>query len=227
MSPWGYLLFTGWAILSSLLLDGGGLVALALLELAFGLAWSRQGLRPLRRPRFWIFVLTGVALGPLLLGEPDLWLGPFPLSREGLAAGLEMAGRAFGLTLAFSLGLSALSLSDVVALFDRLGLRGLGFATALAMNLLGTLEEMARVTWQAIWLRGGVHRPWVALRLFLITTVANTLRYGDEVVSAAVVRAFDPNGGPKPSPPPPPADLWVAATLIGCTGLLLALGAWW
>jgi energy-coupling factor transporter transmembrane protein EcfT len=223
LSAWGYLLFTGWAMLAAVLVEGWWLAALALVELAFGLAWSRKGLQVLRRPRFWTLILAAVALGPFLIGEPDVAFGPLHLSREGFTAGLEMAGRAFALMLAFSLGAGSLSLSDVVAVFDRLRLRGLGFATAVAMNLLGTLQEMAMVTLQTIWLRGGVRRPWMALRLFLITTVANTLRYGDEVVNAAAVRAFDPNGRQPASLPLRRADLWLLVLLAGCTGLLLAI----
>ena len=224
LSPWGYLLFTGWAALIATLVGGERLAGLLLSELVFGLAWSRAGLRLLRRPRFWIFVLTAAAVGPFLVGEPDAALGPLRVSRAGLVAGLEMAARAAALTLAFGLGLASLSLSDIVALFDRLGLRGLGFATALAMNLLGTLREMVTVTFQAIRLRGGMRRPWLALRLFLVTTVANTLRYGDEAVNAATVRAFDPNEG-RPAPLPlRRADLWLAAALVGCGAVLLAPG---
>jgi energy-coupling factor transporter transmembrane protein EcfT len=210
----------------STLLKGWWLVGLAAVEVAFGLAWSRGGLRLLRRPRFWAFILTAAALGPFLIGELDVTLGPLRLSREGFTAGLEMAGRALALTLAFGLGVASLSLSDVVAVFDRLGLRGLGFATALAMNLLGTLREMATVTLQTIWLRGGMRRPWRAktLRLFLITTVANTLRYGDEVVNAAAVRAFDPNRGRHAALPLRRADLWLLALLAAYTGVLLIVG---
>ncbi|MCK4471887.1 MAG: hypothetical protein KAW49_08895, partial [Anaerolineae bacterium] len=126
MSPWGYLLFTGWAALMALLVRGWWLAGLVLVEVAFGIAWSRGGLRLLRRPRFWTFVLSTVALGPFLIGEPDVPLGPLHLSREGFTAGLEMGGRALALTLAFGLGIASLSLSNVVAVFDRLGLRGMG-----------------------------------------------------------------------------------------------------
>jgi energy-coupling factor transporter transmembrane protein EcfT len=202
---------------------GWGLAVLALAEVAFGLACSREGLRLLGRSRFWVLMLTAVVLGPFTIGEPDAALGPFHLSREGLAVGLEMAGRAFALALSFSLGVASLALADVVLVFDRLGLRGLGFATALAVNLLGTLRDMATVTLQTVWLRGGVRRPWTALRSFLVTTVANTLRYGDELVNAAMVRAFDPNGG-RPAPVPLRwADAGLAAALVGCTGVLLTL----
>ena len=222
MSAWGYLLFTVWATVTAVLVKGAWLAGLVLVELTFGLVRNRRGLRLLTRPRFWLFVLMAVALGPFLIGQPDAALGPLRLSRAGFASGLEMAGRACVLMLAFSLGAASLSLSDVIALFDRLGLRGLGFATALALNLVGTLYEMAAVTWQTIRLRGGLRRPWLALRLFLITTVANTLRYGDEVVNAAMVRAFDPNGGSRPAPLPlRRGDLWLSAILAGCSVALL------
>lgn len=209
-------------MLAATLVEREWLVGLLLVELIFGLAHKRGGLRVLGLPRFWIFVLSALALGSLLIGKPDVAWGPLRLSRQGFATGLEMGGRAIALMLAFSLGIASLSLSDVVAVFDRLGLRGLGFATALAMNMLTTLREMALVTLQTIWLRGGIRRPWTALRLFLITTVANTLRYGDEIVDAAAMRAFDPHVS-RPTPLPlRRADLWLLALLIGCTGLLLA-----
>jgi energy-coupling factor transporter transmembrane protein EcfT len=224
LSPWGYMLFTAWATSLTLVARDRGLASIILAELTFGLIWSRRGMRLLRRPRFWVFVLSVAALGPFLIGQPDARWGWLRFSRDGLAAGLEMAGRAAALTLAIGLGMGSLSLSDVVALFDRVGLRGMGFATALAMNLLDTLRETAAVTLQTIWLRGGMRRPWTALRLFLITTIANTLRYGDEVVGAASLRAFDPDGGPRARVPLRRADLWILALLAGPTGLLLATG---
>jgi energy-coupling factor transporter transmembrane protein EcfT len=80
---------------------------------------------------------------------------------------------------------------------------------------------MATVTLHTLRLRGGMRRPWTTLRLFLITTVANTLRYGDEVVDAAAVRAFDPHEGQPVPLPLCSADLWLLALLVGCTGVLL------
>jgi energy-coupling factor transporter transmembrane protein EcfT len=216
------LLFTAWAAPMAALSEGRGLAGLALVEVAFGLVWNRRGMRLLGHPRFWMLVLTAVILGAFLLGKPDAGLGPLRLSREGFTAGLEMAGRAFTLALAFNLGLGSLSLSDIVAVFDRLGLRGLGFATALAMNLMGTLQEMATVTLQTIRLRGGLRRPRTALRLYLITTVANTLRYRDEIVKAAAARAFDPQKNPSMPLPLQRADLWLMIVLVGYTGALLA-----
>lgn len=222
LSPWGYLLFTAWATPVAVLSEGRWLAGLALAEIAFGFAWSRHGLRLLKHRRFWILILATVMLGSFLIGKPDVAMGPLRLSREGFTAGLEMAARAFTLALAFNLGAGSLSLSNVVAVFDRLGLRGLGFATALAMNLLGTLQEMATVTLQTIRLRGGLRRPWTSLQLFLITTVANTLHYRDEIVNAASIRAFDPNKGPPTQLPLHQADLWLTIALAAYTGILIA-----
>jgi len=204
--PWGYLGFTIWGLVLALTLEGWELAVLVSLELLFGIAWSQAGLRPLRRVRFWIFIATAVALGPLVArgegplveGVAPMWAvplgaGSFAILFAGLRPGLAMAGRALALTLAFGLGLSALSVSDVIALFDRLRLTGLGFALGVAMNLFNTLHEMARVTFDTIKLRGGLRRPLLALRLFLVTLLSNTLRYGDQIVNAASVRAFDPN----------------------------------
>ena len=208
---------------TSILVKGWQLASLALVEIVFGFVWSRTGLRPLRSSRLWALILAVVVLGSLLLGDPSETLGPLGLSRKGFEAGLEMGGRALTLTLAFNLGIGTLTLSDFVAVFDRMGLRGLGFATALALNLLGTLREMVAVTMQTIYLRGGMRRPWRALRLFLITTVANTLRYRDDIVNTATVRAFDPNDGRSPPLPLRRADLWLLAVLTGCTAVLLSL----
>ncbi len=229
MSPFsvrGYLLFTLWGVVLTLVSGGWRLMALLVLELLFGLAWSPAGLRPLRRLRFWVFIATALALGPFLTPQAGLRLDAVSWSRSGMSLGLDMAGRALSLTLAFSVGLSALSLSDLVALFDRLRLRGLGFALGVAMNLLKNLQEMATVTYETIRLRGGLRRPLVALRLFLVTLVSNTLRYGDQIVSAAAVRAFDPNSDGSPARSTvqcPRADVALLCALVASGLLLLAL----
>jgi energy-coupling factor transporter transmembrane protein EcfT len=230
------MLFTVWGLALVLIADGWRLAVLVVVELIFGLACNREGLRPLRRFRFWIFMVTAVAIGPFLTKESGLagegmvpgLVGSSTLLGVGLWMGLEMAGRALALTLSLSLGISAISLSDVVAMFDGLHLRGLGFALGVAMNLLGTLQEMATVTLDTIKLRGGLRRPLVALRLFLVTLLSNTMRYGDQVVSSASVRAFDPNSD-RYSPVYPErarqrADLALFFALAVCGVLLLVVG---
>ena len=219
-------MFTAWAATMAFLVEGWWIAGLGAVELGVGLTWNREGLHLLRRPRFWVFVLTAVALGPFLPGESNVALGPLSISREGFVMGLEMAGRALDLTLAIGLGAASLSLSDVVGIFDHLGLRGLGFAVAVAMNLLVTLREMATAALQTIWLRGGARRPWKALQLFLVTTIANTLRYGDEVVNAAAVRAFDPHARRGATLSLHRADLGLLTLLMACTAALLVGSLW-
>ncbi|MGD2143606.1 MAG: hypothetical protein PVF54_03910, partial [Anaerolineae bacterium] len=114
-SAWGYLLFAAWGLCLGLASGGARLVALLGLELAFGLAWSRDGLRVLRRLRLWVLLAAAVAVGPFLDREAGLASVAVSVSWVGIQMGLEMAGRALALTLAFSLGMSPLSLSDILA----------------------------------------------------------------------------------------------------------------
>jgi energy-coupling factor transporter transmembrane protein EcfT len=227
------VLFSTWGIVLGLTLVGWRLAALVGLELAFGLVWSTQGLRPLRRWRFWMLIITAVGAAPLLSGvlafaDGDVaadWVWTSTAFGAALGTGLTMAGRALALTLSFSLGLSVLSLSDLLTIFGRLRLRGLGFALGVAMNLLSTLQEMATVTFQTIKLRAGLRRPLVAVHLFLVTLLSNTMRYGDQIVNGASVRAFDPNSD-RHSPPGPDgllrrADLGLFLALAVCSILLL------
>jgi energy-coupling factor transporter transmembrane protein EcfT len=63
----------------------------------------------------------------------------------------------------------------------------------VALNLLPTLQENATAAYHTLRLRGGFRRrPWQALKLFMITVIANALRHSDDVVSAAAARAFEP-----------------------------------
>jgi energy-coupling factor transporter transmembrane protein EcfT len=165
--------------------------------LLFALLTGGGGLRPLRRPRFWTLILSALALGPVVLGaqkeEWDLTWGWLHLSRAGFWTGLWMALRALCLTVAFSVALNALSVSGMARLFETVGLKGLGFALGVALNLLPNLRENATAAYHTLHLRGGFRRrPWQALKLFLITVIANALRHSDDVVNAAAARAFEP-----------------------------------
>ena len=193
LSSWGYLVFLLWALLLVGLLPDQRVALLLGSVLLFALFTGSDGLRPLRRPHFWTLVLSALALGPLVLGEKDLAWGWLRLSQDGFWMGLWMALRALCLTVAFSVALSALSVSEMVRLFETVGLKGLGFALGVALNLLPILQENAMAAYHTLHLRGGFRRrPWQALKLFLITVIANALRHSDDVVNAAAARAFEP-----------------------------------
>jgi energy-coupling factor transporter transmembrane protein EcfT len=193
LSPWGYLVFLLWTLLLIGLLPDQRVALLLGSVLLFALLTSSDGLRPLRRPRFWILILSVLALAPLMLGEKDLAWGWLRLSQDGFWMGLWMALRALCLTVAFGAALNALSVSEMAQLFETVGLKGLGFALGVALNLLPTLQENATATYHTLRLRGGFRRrPWQALKLFLITVIANALRHSEDVVNAAAARAFEP-----------------------------------
>jgi energy-coupling factor transporter transmembrane protein EcfT len=193
MSPWGYLVFLLWTLLLVGLLPDQRVALLLGSVLLFALLTDSDGLRPLRRPRFWTLILSALALGPLVLGEKDLAWGWLHLSRAGFWMGLWMALRALCLTVAFNVALSALSVSEMARLFETVGLKGLGFALGVALNLLPTLQEHATAAYHTLRLRGGFRRrPWQALKLFLVTVIANALRHSDDVINAAAARAFEP-----------------------------------
>lgn len=113
--------------------------ALALWLLAL-VALSRPHLRRLGRPRLWL-VSAVMALGSgLLLGKPDLSLGPLRLSSAGLEAGLLMLVRGlFLVALAGWLG-SLVVEREVQGGLRRLGLAPFGAALSAAFGLLPSLQ---------------------------------------------------------------------------------------
>jgi len=196
LRPGSYLAFLLWSLLLVALLPDNRLWLLLIAVLAFGWFNGRAGWRVLTRRRFWLFLLSTLALAPFLLGEADVHWGGLRLSRSGLEMGLWMAVRAVTLMLAFSLSLEVLSVTQMIRLFDALRLRGLGFALGVALNLGPILRDTMETAYHTLRLRGGARRPVQSLRLFLVTVIANALRYGDDVVRAASARAFDPTATP-------------------------------
>ena len=196
LRPGSYLAFLLWSLLLVALLPDNRLWLLLIVVLAFGWLNERAGWRVLTHHRFWLFILSTLALAPFILGEADVHWGGLRLSRAGLEAGLWMAVRAVTLILAFSVSLEVLSVTQMVHLFDALGLRGLGFALGVALNLGPVLRATMEAAYHTLRLRGGFCRPVQSLRLFLVTVIANALRYGDDVVKAALARAFDPAATP-------------------------------
>ena len=192
LSPVSFLAFLAWSLLLVALLPNAHLWLLLSAVVAFGWLNGGSGLRALAHPRFWLFVLSILALSPFILGEADVHWGSLQLSRAGLEAGLWMALRAATLTLAFNFSLGALSVAQMIRLFDTVGLRGLGFALGVALNAGPALLDVVEAAYHTLRLRGGFRRPVRNARLFLVTIISNSLRYGDDIVTAASARAFDP-----------------------------------
>lgn len=191
LNPVSYLAFLAWSLVLVALLPDDGAAFLLAAVLAVGALSGGRGLRMLARGRFWVTVASIVVLSALLLGERDLQWGFLRLSREGFLIGVWMSVRAVALMLAFAISLGSLSITEMVRLFDAANLRGLGFALGVALNLGPVLRDAVEAAYHTIRLRGGFRRPVQAMRLFLVTVIANALRYGDDVVKSASARAFD------------------------------------
>lgn len=215
IGTWGHLALLVWAIVLGILAPAGRLLLVLGFVILFSTLFFPGGLKPVRRLEFWLLVVSAVLLSPFLIGEKDLSLFGLSLSSQGFWAGWWMALRALSVALAVGGFAYAVSVEEMVRLFEIAGLRGLGFAVGVAFNMLPTLEEMTRSVYQAMRLRGGFRRERLsALRMLLVTIVVNALRRGDEVVEAAEARAFRPDGPRREPLPFGRADLALIIILI-------------
>lgn len=225
LGPVSYLAFLLWSLLLVALLPDASLWLLLVATAVFDQLTTRSGWRILTRRRFWLFILSILALSPLLLGETDLHWSGLRFSRTGLAMGAWMALRATTLMLAFNVALGNLGLTQMIRLFEALRLRGLGLALGVALNMGPVLRDVVSAAYHTLRLRGGLRRPVHNARLFLITIMANTLRYGDDIVKAAAARAFDPLHGPAQNDSVLNRNdkIFVAGLIAAGAGLLLAI----
>lgn len=192
----GYLALLGWTLVLTAILPDGLVWPLLVGLLALGRLERRSGLTVLRSRSLWLFTLSLPLLAALFLAEQDASLGALGYSRSGLWMGLGMSARALVMVVAFSISVGSLSVGQLMELFRGLGRPGPGLALGVALNLGPILRETVEAAYHTLRLRGGFRRPILALRLFLITVVSNTLRYGDDVVNSAAARAFDPTSRP-------------------------------
>jgi energy-coupling factor transporter transmembrane protein EcfT len=215
VGTWGHLALLTWATVLSMLASEAEVVFVLGFVVVFSALFFPGGLRPVRRLEFWALVASAVVFSPFLIGEKDLFLFGLSLSSQGFWAGLWMALRALSVALAVGGFAYAVSVDEMARLFEMAGLRGLGFAVGVAFNMLPTLGETTRNAYEAMRLRGGFRRERPrALRMLLVTIVANALRRGDEVMEAAEARAFRPDGPRQPPLPVGRADLVLVAVLI-------------
>ncbi len=223
MGPLGYLGCAAVSVTLAVLTQGWRSAIACAVAVSLALLFYPAALTQLRRPRFWIFALFLVASSALQLSTEDRDIQALALtfSAEGLETGVQMVLRATTVLLSISGYVAAVGVSEMAALLERVGLRGLGFALGVAVSMLPVIQETTRNAFGALRLRGGLRRKRVsALRLLLLTIIVNSLRYGDQVVAAAEARAFSAE---RTHPVPlrwSPTDLAVVGTL---TALAVAL----
>lgn len=186
------LAFLAWTLIMVAALPGWRAAWLILAALAYSaLAWGRL---PSVGPRAWTMLAGAVVVSSLALGEPMVRWGPVSLSARGVELGALMAARALAILLTFSATIGALSPAQLSGLFERVGLRGTGFAVGLALNLLPTLRTCVMTAFQSARLRGGFRRrPVRDASLVAAAALGSALRSGDEAALAAAARGFDPS----------------------------------
>jgi energy-coupling factor transporter transmembrane protein EcfT len=172
----------------------------AKLLVANGLCWALaaaihpSAFRVLRRPILWL-LLAGIVWPALVFATPRDVALPFGLHVASLAVTLAwtMACRSLIIVVAAAGFGSGVSVSELTALFELAGLRGLGFSLGVAVHALPLAERTWATSAKALRLRGGFRRNRLRHAVLLATTViGNSLRHADEVVEAASARGFSP-----------------------------------
>lgn len=215
---YGYLFFFAAVVVMAVLAPGAKVVAVLGGAVIFAALFCPRALSLLRRRQLWFFIVPALLLSPLVIGDKDIYLWGVALSGEGLWMGLWMTLRALSIALAAGVVAGGVSVSQMAQLFERLRLKGLGFALGVATNMLPTIQETMDTAYHAVRLRGGFRRHRLATaRLLLVAVIAGSLRRGDDIVSAAEARAFDPSGSQGP-------PLRVAGADLALAGVLAVLG---
>lgn len=196
----GRLAIFVWTLAMIMLMPADAFVVASLLALVLNAAYYPRAFKRILRLRWLLLAILIVLPNLLWFGEADSELLGLPVSQPGLRIGLEMVLRMLIILVAVDGFSSAVDISEVAGLFERIGLPGLGFSVGVAVNLLPSLRRSSFCTWHAMRLRGGFRsQRWRSLRFLLISIVANALRRAEEIALAAEVRAFSP-GRSRPLP---------------------------
>lgn len=181
-------------------------------------------LRRLMRTR-WLIILGSLFLINVFFGvtdeSPDLMMLGFQLSSASVVNGVLMTLRAVVILMAAD-GLSnSVSIVEVAGLFERGGLRGLGFSIGVATNLLPDLRHSSLTAWHSLRMRGGLRAQWWrGVQLLVLTIISNALRHAEEIVLASEVRAFRPEISRKIMIRSGALDWWIVIVL--CMFLTIA-----
>jgi hypothetical protein len=155
---------------------------------AFGLVvaamviWDRGGLRQLAAFRFWTIAVVITLLASVLLARPTGRFGPVPYSISGLRAATRLLFRAAALFGVAVVASRHLSHRRVARIFGHLGMRRLGGALGLAVNITPVLAEEAREARTVLKLRRGGLGPGrlARLELLIVTLLVRAARLARE-----------------------------------------------
>jgi energy-coupling factor transporter transmembrane protein EcfT len=143
--------------------------------------------------RWLLLMLLLSAPAIFLIGELDREFIGIPYSSEGLLAGFQIGCRFVIVLIAVEAFTCSVDIPAIGGLLERVGMQGLGFSIGVALNLVPSLQNASRNTWQSLWMRGGLRRKWMrGLKLLAVTIISNAIRQAEEIALAAETRAFSP-----------------------------------
>jgi len=187
----GRLVLFVWSLSMVIFAQERRLPVIAALCLLFGLLVYPRALHKTIRGRN--FVLLGMMTLPLLFYWNDVDRSFFGIgyTSQGMEIALQIALRFVIMMVAVQGFVDTVEISAIAALFERFGLKGLGFSLGVAMNMIPALQESSLDAWQSLRMRGGLRKKrWRGLQLLLTTIMANALRRAEEISLAAEARAF-------------------------------------
>lgn len=192
----GHLSIFLWALGMVLLPSLSKGIVLALFTLGILIVAYPTALQRLARPR-WLVIFGILFIINLFFGvteqSPDLTILGISFSSENILNSIQMVLRAAVILLAADGLSSSVNIVEVAGIFERGGMRGLGFSIGVATNLLPDLRQSGMNAWHSLRMRGGFRAQWWrGLQLLVVTVLSNALRHAEQIVLAAEMRAFRP-----------------------------------
>jgi len=154
---------------------------------------TRFSLQRFIRPQ-WLILIGLLVIPPIFFwGTPDRSLWWLAFSTQGLLLSVRIALQMIVIVVTVNGLTSAVDITSLAGLIERLGMKGLGFSIGVALNLLPALRQSSINAWRSLWMRGGFRKKrWRGLQMLLVTIMTNALRWAEEVSLAAESRAFSP-----------------------------------
>lgn len=221
----GHLSIFLWVLVTVLIPAPAKGILLGLFTLGVLIVLYPTALRRLTSPR-WLILFVGLFLINVFFGVSEqpanmTFLG-YAFSSLNILSSFQMTLRAIVILLAADGLSSSVNIVEVAGLFERGGLRGLGFSIGVATNVLPDLRQSGMNAWHSLRMRGGLRAHWWrGVQLLVVTVLSNALRHAGQIVLAAEVRAFHPELSRKSALRIGVLDVWLAAGLIVFTMVLI------
>jgi energy-coupling factor transporter transmembrane protein EcfT len=165
----------------------GGFAALLIYTAAF----HREALSRMARWPMVVFAVTVLAVSSLHLGRDAAGHMVVSPDLSGIIIGLRMLLRASGIFIAAQIFAVRVPVLDLTRLADAAGLQGFGFSLGVAFHMLPEVHAIARVTGDALRLRGTLRTHRVrAARQWVTAILVQVVQRSDEIVSSARTRGF-------------------------------------